>query len=193
MPLLPFNCPFIFIIIAAVKESSLLEILHKIFCPIAVQGCWANSSGVIALADLYQLEVSYLISNCVSLQLSGFWDNSSTWSLPFVNLWYSFFFPLFAEDRSICNLFRKFNSVKISDPMHSEGILFIGIMLYLLFTALLLEMFADHCWMQFWLESNELDWDWIAGIKCCFTAQLYFLQNVKKRRPSGEVLLEQQD
>lgn len=74
MPLLPFNCPFIFIIIAAVKESSLLEI----FCPIAVQGCWANSSGVIALADLYQLKVSYLISNCVSLQLSGFWDNSST-------------------------------------------------------------------------------------------------------------------
>lgn len=78
MPLLPFNCPFLFIIIATVKESNLLEILHNFFCPIPVQGCWANSSGVIALAYLHQLKVSSLISNCVSLQLSGFWHNSST-------------------------------------------------------------------------------------------------------------------
>lgn len=47
--------------------------------------------------------------------------------------------------------------------------------------------------MQFWLESNVFDLHLIAGIEFCFTAQLYFLENVKKRRPSGEVLLEQQD
>ena len=76
MPLLPFNCPFLFVIRVTVKESSLPEILHKIFCPIPVQARRANSSGVTALADLQQLKVSYLISNCVSLQLLGFWDNS---------------------------------------------------------------------------------------------------------------------
>lgn len=78
MPLLHFNCPFLFIIIVSVRKSSLLEILHKIFYPILVQGCLANSSGVLALADLYQLKVSYLISNCVSLQFSDCCDNSST-------------------------------------------------------------------------------------------------------------------
>lgn len=91
--------------------------------------------------------------------LSGFWDNLSTWSLPFVKLWHSFFFPLFAEDRCIYNLSRKFNSVKISDPMHSESILFTGIVLY----------FAVYCFVFRNVCCSLLN-AILTGIKCIWFA-----------------------
>lgn len=150
MPLLSINCSFLSIILATAKESIFVEIIHKIFCPIPVQVCWAKSLSATALDVLYQLKVSYLISNFIS------WPFGIIYQLDHFHLCSSdiLFFPWFAEHKCIYNLSEKFNAVMISDPMHSESILFIGIILYLLLTAFFLEMFGDHCWMQFWLESN---------------------------------------